>query len=158
MVVGLPARPHFLLLRVVVVGQLVQVVFDSLEHQVSRDLFRTARGNILSFSEVVGILELGIVYCWRQGIWSGAIQNSGLFWMEMRSAKCPGWQGFKDEDLGTSSGWWATTEANYCPSRPSQLTQKNISKRVDENRCSFSSTVYTYVLLKNQFGDLFKPY
>ena len=61
-VVGLPARPHFLLLRVVVVGQLVQVVFDSLEHQVSRDLFRTARGNILSFSEVVGILELGIFY------------------------------------------------------------------------------------------------
>ena len=47
MVVGLPAGPHVYLLRVVVVGQLVQVVVDRLEHQVSRDLFRPARVNII---------------------------------------------------------------------------------------------------------------
>ena len=40
-------------------------------------------------------------------------------------------QGFKDEDSGNSPGWWATTVATYCPSRPSQLTQetqRNIAK------------------------------
>ena len=42
-VAGLPARPHVYLLCVVVVGQLVQVVVDRLEHQVSRDLFRAAK-------------------------------------------------------------------------------------------------------------------
>ena len=42
-VVGLPAGPHVYLLCVVVVGQLVQVVVDRLEHQVSSDLFRSAR-------------------------------------------------------------------------------------------------------------------
>ena len=26
--------------------------------------------------------------------------------------------GFEDEDLGCSPGWWATTVATYCPSRP----------------------------------------
>ena len=46
-------------------------------------------------------------------------------------------QGFKDKDLRYSPGWWATTVATYCPSRPSQLfteqPQKN-SEEVDGNR------------------------
>ena len=40
--------------------------------------------------------------------------------------------------MGNSLGWWATTVATYCPSRPSQLAQKNMTKhgeRVDEKRC-----------------------
>ena len=37
-------------------------------------------------------------------------------------------QGFKHENFGNSPGWWATTVATYCPSRPYQLTQKNITK------------------------------
>ena len=48
-------------------------------------------------------------------------------------------QGFKDEDLWKSLNWWAANVANYCPSRPSQLTKKNITKhgeQVDENRCT----------------------
>ena len=36
-------------------------------------------------------------------------------------------QGFKDEDLGSSPGWWAASVGTYCPSRPSQLTKKNIT-------------------------------
>ena len=31
--------------------------------------------------------------------------------------------GFEDEDLGSSLGWWATTVATYCPSRPVGTTQ-----------------------------------
>ena len=45
-------------------------------------------------------------------------------------------QGFKDEDLRNCPGW--CTVAIYCPSRPSLITQKNITKhgeREDENRC-----------------------
>ena len=44
-------------------------------------------------------------------------------------------QGFKDDDLGNSPGWWAATVVTYCPGRPLQLTQKNITKhgeRVEE--------------------------
>ena len=44
-------------------------------------------------------------------------------------------QGFKDEDLGSSPGWWAPSLVTYCPSRPLKLTQTAISKhceRVDE--------------------------
>ena len=37
-------------------------------------------------------------------------------------------QGFEDNVLGSSPGWLADTEATYCPSRPSQLTWKNITK------------------------------
>ena len=43
-------------------------------------------------------------------------------------------------NLGNSLGWWAANVATYCPSRPSQLTEKNITKyveQVDENRCRF---------------------
>ena len=30
--------------------------------------------------------------------------------------------GFEDEDLGSSPGWWASTVATYCPSRPGELS------------------------------------
>ena len=49
-------------------------------------------------------------------------------------------EGFKDEDLGNSPGWWAATLATYCPSRLGELAQKTITKhgeQVDENRCRF---------------------
>ena len=39
--------------------------------------------------------------------------------------------GWVDLDLGSSPGWWAATVATYCPSRPSQLTWKNITKPCD---------------------------
>ena len=31
--------------------------------------------------------------------------------------------GFEDEDLESSSRWWAATVATYCPSRPGGTTQ-----------------------------------
>ena len=37
-------------------------------------------------------------------------------------------QGFKEENLGNSPGWWAATVANYCPSRPGELPQLLSSK------------------------------
>ena len=60
-------------------------------------------------------------------------------------------QGFKHEDFGNSPGWWATTFATYCPSRPWQLTLKKITKhveRVDENRCTFSALAVEVGLLR----------
>ena len=47
-------------------------------------------------------------------------------------------QGFEDDDLGSSSGWRATTVATYCPSRPGELPKSSSLKpcdRVDEKRC-----------------------
>ena len=47
-------------------------------------------------------------------------------------------QGFKDEDLESSSCWWAATVATYCPSRHSQLLPTTVPKlcdRLNENRC-----------------------
>ena len=41
-------------------------------------------------------------------------------------------QGFKDEDLGNSPGWWATIVANYCPSRLSQLLTTKHCDRLNE--------------------------
>ena len=44
-------------------------------------------------------------------------------------------QGFKDEDMGNSPGWWVATVASYCPNRPSQLLETTVTKhcdRVDE--------------------------
>ena len=47
-------------------------------------------------------------------------------------------QGFKDEHLGRSPGWWAPTVVTYDPRRPSQIAEENKTKhceQVDENRC-----------------------
>ena len=40
-------------------------------------------------------------------------------------------QGFEDDVLGNSPGWLADTAASYCPGRPSQLTQDNVTKHCD---------------------------
>ena len=64
-------------------------------------------------------------------------------------------ESFKYVDLRNSPGWWADSVATYCPSRPSQLAQKNITKhdkRLDENLCTLrcgggtSRTKFVWVL------------
>ena len=55
-------------------------------------------------------------------------------------------QGFKDEDLGDSPGWWAAIVALYCPSTPLQLTQKKITKQGE--RMYMRCTCYC-ILLKH---------
>ena len=54
-----------------------------------------------------------------------------------------------------STSWWAaSTVTTYCPSRPLQLTQENITKhgeRVDENRCIIYSHKFPTVNIDRDF-------
>ena len=40
--------------------------------------------------------------------------------------------GFEDGNLGSSPGWWASTVASYCPSRPAILPKFLSSKPCDQ--------------------------
>ena len=40
-------------------------------------------------------------------------------------------QGFKDQTLENSPGWWAVTVATSCPSRPSQLLATTVTQHCD---------------------------
>ena len=51
-------------------------------------------------------------------------------------------QGFEDEDLWNSLGWWAATVATHCPSRPSQRLATAVTRHcgiMDEKCCIFES-------------------
>ena len=52
-----------------------------------------------SYVDYIGYLDISLTVFW---------------WASSHS------QGFEDEDLGSSPGWWAATVATYCPSRPGE--------------------------------------
>ena len=49
-------------------------------------------------------------------------------WRELQRCASPLWLYFVGRFWGNSPAWWTNTVATYCPSRPSQLTKKIITK------------------------------